>query len=268
MDGFPLCLNTSTIQPTPLLEKIHIAGRLGYDAIEPWIGEIDAFAERGSLGELRRIITDAGLHVASVIAVEGWLDSDPSRRTAALDECRRRMDSAAALGCPFLVATPPDQPVETDRAVDAYARLLDLGRHHSIRPALEFLGFAPSIKTLDSALAIARATGNPDACVVADVFHLLRGGGSLDDLLQLKPGELAIFHINDLPASPPFLDQSDSDRVLPGDGVVDLPRVISHLRTVGYNGPLSLELFNKELWKQPPEDVARRGLERLQKLLD
>jgi sugar phosphate isomerase/epimerase len=262
MDGFPLCLNTSTIQPAPLLEKIHIAGRVGYDAIEPWSVEIDDFEERGSLGELRRIIADAGLRVASVICVEGWLDPDP----AALETCRRRMDQAAALGSPFIVATPPQHPVETRRAADAYGRLLELGRRHQVRPALEFLGFVEGLRSLDSVLAVSRATGDPDACVVADVFHLLRGGGSLDDLRKLRPGELAVFHINDLPASPPFLEQTDHDRVMLGDGVVELARVIALLRAIPYDGPLSLELFNKALWKLDPEDIARLGLERLQGL--
>jgi 2-keto-myo-inositol isomerase len=51
---------------------------------------------------------------------------------------------------------------------------------------------------------------------------------------------------------------------MPGDGVVDLKHVIANLRQVGYQGMLSLELFNKTLWAHDPEEVARKGLERMQ----
>jgi sugar phosphate isomerase/epimerase len=74
--------------------------------------------------------------------------------------------------------------------------------------------------------------------------------------------------MNDSPASPPVLQQTDADRVLPGEGVVDLKRVIANLRKIGYNGPLSLELFNRTLWKEDPTDVCRRGLERMKALVE
>lgn len=264
MDVNPLCLNTSTIQPTPLLEKIHIAGRLGYDAIELWSREITDFEERGSLGELRHIISDSGLVVASIIGLEDWIDATDTARA----ENHRRIDQAAALGCPFIVASPPQQAVETNRAADAYAALLELGRSRKVRPALEFLGFVDGLSTLGSVLDVLEASGDTDACLVADVYHLLRGGGSLDDLLRARGSQIAIFHIDDMPAQPRFTEQTDFDRVMPGDGVVDLRRVMQHLKTIEYSGPLSLELFNKELWKQNPEDVCRKGLDRLRTLVD
>ena len=48
-----------------------------------------------------------------------------------------------------------------------------------------------------------------------------------------------------------------------GEGIADLPRVIANLRTIGYRGPLSLELFNRALWEQDPAEVVRRGIERI-----
>lgn len=266
MVDFGFCLNSSTIQPTPLLEKIRIAGRLGFDAVELWNDEITEFEEHSSLGELKRMISDAGLRVASVIALGNWLTSEGETYRRALDECRRKMDQAAALGSPTIVASPPQEVVEQTRAVERYSELLRLGRRHGVKPALEFLGFVDGIKTLAAAQAIAEATRDPDAAIVADVYHMLRGGGSLDDLLQIKGDQIAIFHLDDMPAKPPFLEQTDHDRVLPGDGVVDLKRVLSHLRTIDYQGVLSLELFNKTLWAHDPDDVCRKGLERMRAL--
>ncbi len=266
---WPLCLNTSTIKPAPLDEKIRVAAAAGYSAIEPWNVEVDDYlAAGGTLAELRQTIDDTGLRVASMIAMMGWADAEegPPYRTA-IDEARRRLDQAAALGSPYLVASPPPGPVDIHKVGDRLAELNDLGRAVGVRPAMEFLGFVGGVHTLATALAIADASGDPTAPIVADVFHLLRGGGSIDDLLTLPGDRLAIFHINDLPADPPFADQSDSDRVLPGDGVADLPLVLAHLRSIGYTGPLSLELFNAPLWAADPLSVALAGAHRLRALM-
>ncbi len=97
---------------------------------------------------------------------------------------------------------------------------------------------------------------------------MIRGGGSVDDLLMLDGAKLANFHVNDVPPTPDPLTQTDADRVMPGDGIADLPRVFANLRTIGYDGPLSLELFNPSLWEADPLEVARRGLDRVRSFVE
>src|SRR5262249_27568857 len=90
MSEFVYCLNTSTIRPTPLLEKIRLAGEAGYSAIEPWNDEFTAYLEQGgSLPELKQALADAGLRVVSVIALHGWITSDGAEHARVLDDCRR-----------------------------------------------------------------------------------------------------------------------------------------------------------------------------------
>ena len=266
MTEFEYCLNTSTIRPTPIREKIRIAGQLGYRAIEPWNDEVDDYLRQGgTIEDLRKAIDDAGLRVASVIALFGWTEADPIAHRIALDECKRRMDQAARLGSPYIVASPPNEVVDLGFAAGRFAELMRIGREIGVTPSMEFLGFVEGVHTLQSARAIADGSG---ATVVADVFHLMRGGGSIDDLLTIPGDRMAIFHINDLPASPPPTMQSDSDRVMLGEGFADLRGVIANLRTIGYRGPLSLELFNETLWAADPEEVCRVGLERMRGLVE
>ena len=153
-------------------------------------------------------------------------------------------------------------------SIERFAELLEIGTELGVTPSMEFLGFVDGIKSVASAWAIASGTGDPRATVVADVFHMIRGGGSIDDLLTLKGDRLACFHINDVPAEPDPLTQKDEDRVMVGEGIADLPRVIANLRTIGYRGPLSLELFNRRLWEQDPLEVVTRGLERIRGLVE
>ncbi|WP_406696690.1 sugar phosphate isomerase/epimerase [Singulisphaera sp. Ch08] len=269
MSEFLYCLNTSTIQPTPLLEKIRIAGRLGYQALEPWNDEIDAYLRSGgTLDDLRKALADAGLKVVSVIALHGWILAEGADDAKVQEDCRRRMEQAAALGSPTIVASPPQEVVDLELAATRFGKLLELGRQCGVTPSMEFLGFVAGVNNVATALAIATGSGDPQATVVADVFHMIRGGGSVDDLLSLNGSQLACFHINDLPASPDPLTQTDADRVMLGEGIADLPRVIANLRTIGYRGPLSLELFNRELWSHDPYEVARAGIERMKSLVE
>ena len=70
------------------------------------------------------------------------------------------------------------------------------------------------------------------------------------------------------PLAPPRGQQHDADRVMPGDGHLDLKRILELLRGIGYNRWLSLELFREDLWAQNPEDVAREGLEKMRAVVE
>jgi 2-keto-myo-inositol isomerase len=268
LSEFLYCLNTSTIRPTPLLEKIAIAGKAGYNAIEPWNDEITEYlSQGGTLSELKRTLADAGLKVVSVIALHGWITATGAEHDRVLADCRRRMEQAAMLESPYIVASPPQETVDLKLATDRFAELMAIGSEVGVMPSMEFLGFVDGIKNVASAWEIASGSGNPRATVVADVFHMLRGGGSIDDLLKIPGNRLANFHINDLPAQPDPLTQKDEDRVMVGDGIADLPRVIGNLRAIKYEGPLSLELFNRKLWAEDPQAVVERGLARIRALV-
>ncbi len=269
MAEFLHCLNTSTIRPTPLLDKIRVAGAVGFQAVEPWNDEITEYLQQGgTLADLKTAIADAGLKVVSMIALHGWITAEGDEYRQVLDECRRRLEQAAALGSPYIVASPPREIVNLERASQRYAELLKLGRAFGVKPSVEFLGFVEGINSVAAAWAIAAGACDPEATIVPDVFHLLRGGRSVEDLLMIGGHRIAVFHINDLPASPLPSEQTDQDRVHIGEGIAKLPRVIALLRTIGYRGPLSLELFNKTLWTQDPAEVARKGLERMRALVE
>ncbi len=159
MSEFVYCLNTSTIRPTPLLEKIAIAGKAGYAAIEPWNDEITAYLEDGGdLADLKHAVADAGLKVVSVIALHGWITSEGAEYTRVLDDCRRRMAQAVELESPYIVASPPQGVVDLNRSIDRFAELLALGTQIGVVPSMEFLGFVDGVNSVASAWAI--ASGN------------------------------------------------------------------------------------------------------------
>ena len=73
---FQLGLNTSTIRPAGLMDKIRIAAETGYSAIELWNDDLTAHEEQGgSLADVKKALDDHGLSVPTVIALHGWLNT-------------------------------------------------------------------------------------------------------------------------------------------------------------------------------------------------
>jgi sugar phosphate isomerase/epimerase len=85
---------------------------------------------------------------------------------------------------------------------------------------------------------------------------------------MLSKTAVHVFHMNDYPAMPPRAAIKDSDRVYPGDGIAPLPEVFETLREIGYEGFLSIELFNPTYWQQDPLTVARTALDKLKAIAE
>lgn len=261
---FQFGLNTSTIQPAPLLDKISIAATAGYTAIELWITDVEQHIEDGGeLADVRRALDDVGLDRPSMISLRDWCVEDEEQARGALDVARRRLDMARELGVRRIVAGPPRGAVPRQLAVDRYGRLLEVSVEHGVPASLEFLGFVEGINTLEEAWAICGATGNSRGTITPDVWHMFRGGSNFKALDTIPAEHISCFHWNDAPASPPREQQTDADRVYPGDGIVDLAGLAEQLRRLEYRGVLSLELFNRTYWQQDPLEVARTGLAKM-----
>ena len=74
--------------------------------------------------------------------------------------------------------------------------------------------------------------------------------------------------MNDYPANKPVNEQTDSDRVYPGDGAAPLKEILRSLKAIGGTKVLSLELFNQAYWKEDALSVAVTGLKKMQRLVD
>ena len=262
--SFKYCLNASTIRPTPILDKIRIAGDVGYQAIELWHDDIEAYlASGGKLTDIKQALADAGLALPTTIYLAGWCDTTGAEHEAALEPIKRKMAVSAELGSAHIIACPALGKVDVALAARNYRELVDLGLSFGVKAAMEYLGFVEQINTIEAALEIMTLSGHPQATIIIDPFHNFRGGGSFSSISKLRGDQIAISHFNDTPASPPRLEQHDHSRVLPGEGHLDLKDWCDRLRQVSYNGYLSLELFSEDLWARDPREVAQLGLEKM-----
>ncbi len=281
--SYGYCLNTSTVRDAegksrPIVDLIAIAQAAGYDAIEPWVSELDAFLKTGgTLKELRKRFDDAGLKVADVIGFSEWIVADEARRKKGLEQAKRDMEWAAAIGSPNIAAPPVgatggaskrDDPKFTEpvidliAAADRYHALMEIGQAQGVLPIVEIWGFSRTLRRLGEALCVAAESGDGKGTILPDIYHLYKGGSDFAGLGLLSSRAIGIFHLNDYPK----IDRAkitDADRVFPGDGIAPLQEVFAALRQMNYSGFVSLELFNRDYWKRDPKVVARTGLEKM-----
>ncbi len=268
---FRFALNTGTIRgyKLDLPAQIDLAIRAGYAGIEPWISDLAKVAESGgSLKDLGKRCADAGLTVISAIGFAGWAVNDDAARAAGLEQMRRDMGLVAQLGGTHIAASPagvnkPDVALDRDRAAERYRAVLELGRNSGVIPQLEFWGASANLSRLDQCLYVAARAGHPDACVLADAFHMYKGGSDPASLRLLGRSAAYSFHMNDYPAQPPRETIKDADRIWPGDGIAPLRDILKTFIENRSEPWLSIELFNAEYWKRPAEETARTGLEKM-----
>lgn len=268
-EPFGYCLNTSTIsgQNLSISAEVDLATKVGFQAIEPWIRELEAYQKKGgSISDLRKQIEDRGLKVPSAIGFAQWIVDDDEHRKAALEQARRDMDLVARIGGTHIAAPPagaqdrpgPPLPVIAER----YHALLELGDKMGVVPMLELWGFSRTLSRLGEVAYVAIEAAHPRSCMLLDIYHLYKGGSDFDALRLLNGQALPIIHTNDYPAEPPRDRITDAQRVYPGEGVAPLDQIIRTLRDIHFRGYLSVELFNRTYWKQSPLKVAKASLEK------
>ena len=267
---FRYCLNTATIrgQKLGIVKEVEVTAKAGYDAIEPWVDSISDYVKNGgSLADLKKRISDSGLTVEGAIGFPEWVVDDDARRAKGMERAKREMDIMAQIGGKRVAAPPAgatDLPrLDLTKAAERYRTLLEAGERIGVAPALEIWGFSKNLGRLSECVAVAIETGHRNACVLADVFHMYKGGSDYQGIRLLGPQAVPVLHLNDYPSEPPREKMDDSYRMYPGDGVAPLIEILQLWRRTGGQKVLSLELFNRSYWSEDALVVAKTGLARM-----
>lgn len=269
--SFNFSLNAGTIlgHKLTLPEQIEVTAKAGYAGFEPWLRDITKFLETGgSLKDLRKRCDDLGLKIVGGIGFTQWIVNDDAVRAKGMEQLKKEIEQLAQLGAPQFAAPPagmtkPDVKLDLNAAAERYRAILELGKQGGVIPMLEIWGASANISTLAEALYITAKAGHPDACILADIYHIYKGGNPPDCVRQLSPSATRVFHMNDYPATPTRDTIKDSDRIWPGDGIAPIKQILSSLAENSCAPWLSLELFNQEYYKLPALEAAKTGLAKM-----
>lgn len=257
-------LNGATLMTTTTPRLLEIAREAGYAGIEArterLLGAGDEVRAAATMLRPNEVLTLNG--VALTVRADGQMD-----RALIEADLLPRLQICHDLGAPYLLAIPPRAPgIETRRAIQGTRDALELARDRAdrlgVRIAFEFLGFADCpINTPDIATqTVDRIDG---IWLVLDSCHWHASGSQ--SLTSFPVDRLILVHLNDAPDKPPRQIE-DEDRVLPGEGVIQLKAFTAALKGRGCGGPWSLETFNHGYWNEDPQAVARRGLEAITRI--
>jgi sugar phosphate isomerase/epimerase len=264
------CISQATTLRSSFEADLAVFSRNGWTAVEIWMTKLESYLEAHSSAEAHELLDSSGIKPVAASSQGGLLLSRGAERAAHWELFRRRLAVLEELGIPTLVVTPDFlNPVDADdyrRAAAALGEAAAFAANSGVRIALEFQKTSPLCACIETALALVEQANAGDTGVCLDAFHYYTGPSKLEDLDRLSPQKLAWVQVCDLSATPREL-AGDSDRILPGDGDFQLARLVEHLGRTGYDGYVSLEVLNPQLWQVDADRVADLGRQALCRVL-
>lgn len=252
-----------------LTEKLTAAARAGFDGVE--IFENDLLASPLTPEEIRARCADLGLSIDLYQPMRDVEAVPTAVFEANLRRARHKFELMGRLGCDTVLVCSSVHPLAEDDdalAASQLRQLADLAQEFGIRVAYEALAWGRHVSTYDHAWRIVEAAGHPALGTCLDSFHIL-ARGSDPKAVEDIPGEKIFFlQLADAPLmAMDVLQWSRHYRCFPGQGGLDVTALVRHVMATGYDGPLSLEVFN-DVFRQadagPTAVDAHRSLLMLQ----
>ena len=245
-----LSFNQITADPWSLDQAIRNCSANGIPYIAVWRHKLDAGVAKASA-----MIRSHGLRVSSLCR-GGWFSAPtPAERRRRIDDNRRAIEDAAMLGAPVLVIVSGPPHGQTLR--DARSTVLDGLRE--VLPDAEKAGIVLGIEPLHPMYAAERSVvvtlkqandivdqlAGVAAQIVVDTFHVWWDPDVMAQIERAR-GRIAGFHVSDWPVPLPGILMG---RAMMGEGVIDLHALRLAVEANGYDGPIEVEIFNDDLWK-------------------
>ncbi len=269
-------LNGSVTRGVSGFDKARLAAKVGYGGVDWDFGSMKTAgvdATKTLFAELKIKPTIANLPMARPLPFGG----EPAAFQQALTPLADDAAFSAAIGCQkMMVVLPATSPIakEEQRKIvrDRLAAISEVLQKSNVRLGIEFLGVQqfrmgregapppiPFIWTLPEAASLAKDSG-PYIGVILDVWHWHHSGGTVPDILAAGKDRIVHVHVSDAKAQPSE-EVRDNQRVMPGEGVIDLVGFFQALKKIGYADGVSPEPLGRVPQEMSPEDGAKLALD-------
>jgi sugar phosphate isomerase/epimerase len=262
-----LSLNTATVRKQwDLRQCIEGCARHGFGGISPWRDMLQAMG----VDEAARAIRDNGLGVSGLCR-GGWYTAEGALTQGVIDDNKRAVDEAAAIGAECLVMVVGGLPkgskdIASARSIvaEGLAKTLDYARTVGVKVGIEplhpmYAGDRAVVNTMAHALDLCDALGDGIG-VAMDVYHVWWDPDLMSQIERAGKERLLAFHLCD------FLNPTRDlleDRGMMGDGVIDIPTIRAAVEAQGFSGLNEVEIFSSfEWWKRDPDDVMQTIIRR------
>ena len=259
-----------TTLPASFEDDLRAYREAGAEGIGIWEIKLEDGREQEHLAALREsglASTSAVPAVPSIAPIPIPGPADAAERVEAYCAGLRRLQPFEPSAVVLLTGSGErSEIVDGLRTIASEARLL--GLRIALEPYSRHGGDEWTIvSTIPDAVGLLEEAGvADDVGLLFDVWHLWDCEG-LEEQVEAEIGRIAGVHVNDVRRP----TRSFADRVLPGDGVADVPRMLAALDGAGWDGFYELEIFSDNgafghafpdsLWDVPAPELARRGRE-------
>ena len=252
-----------------LADKLQATQQAGFAGIELWAEDLESFP--GGPRDAAKLIADSGLEVYDLQVLRDFEAQAEGRRAAARAQAEHYFDLMQTVGAKTLLtcaAVREDSLNDPARAADDLAELGDLAHRRALRIGFEALAWSRWTNTIDAAWKIVRAANRANVGVVVDTFHILALNTPLARVTEIPMERVALVQIADAHMVPGLatIEIARHHRVFPGEGDLAVAGLVRLLRDSGYAGRWSLEIFNDGYRAEPPNVVARRAMQSLERL--
>jgi sugar phosphate isomerase/epimerase len=269
-------LNGSVARGVSGPDKARLAAKVGYGGVDWDLGPAKTAgveATKALFTELKIKPTITNLPMARPLPFAG----EQAVFQQALTQLGEDAAFCAAIGCQkMMVVLPATSPLpkEEQRKIvrDRLAAISEVLQRSSVRLGVEFLGVQqfrmaraggpppiPFIWTLPETVALAKDSGS-NVGAILDVWHWHHSGSTIADILAAGKERIVHIHVSDAKAQPPE-DVRDNQRVMPGEGVIDLVGFFQALKKTGYEDGVSPEPLGRVPAEMSPEDGAKLALD-------
>ncbi|HEX2019935.1 MAG TPA: TIM barrel protein, partial [Aurantimonas sp.] len=251
-------------------EKLAAIAAAGFDGVE--IFENDFLAFDASPREIGRMVVDQGLSITLFQPFRDFETLPEPQRARAFERAERKFDVMQELGADLILICSSVSPLALggiDRAADDLRALGERAASRGLRIGYEALGWGRHVSDHRDAWEIVRRADHPHVGLILDSFHTLARQIPLDTIRVIPKDKIFIVQFADAPLlQMDLLSWSRHYRCMPGQGDLAVADFMEAVCATGYDGPISLEVFNDEFRAGSPRAVAVDGHRSLTALVD
>lgn len=257
MKADQLAINSITTRQSSLDEALDAYAAAGFRNIEFHL----PLAKDAGVDQVRLKLAKHGLTSIGGFDVALSCFGEPNERERSLAALLDNARFLHELGGGVLVfgTDGPNEPSldALETVAEALVTTVDGIAELNVVLALEF-NWGPLVRSLESAIRVVGQVNHPRIGVLFDPAHYRTTVTKLEQLTPQNVRWIKHVHFNDMNGTPGEFANCNTDRVLPGEGVLGLKRIITALEAGGYRGFFSVELFSEELWSLPAAEAAAR----------
>jgi len=257
------CIATISVNG-PLRTKLRAIADAGFEHVE--IFESDLLASPEPVHVIGAMMRDLGLACVAFQPFRDFEGMPAAERARVFDRAERKFDVLQELGTDLMLVSSNVSPAalaDRGRIVDDFRELGERAAARGLRVAFEALAWGRHVRDHRDAWEIVRQVDHAAVGLALDAFSSLAPGIPIDSLSAIRREKLFHVQIADAPklAMDP-LSWSRHFRCMPGQGELPLVEYVSALSQTGYDGVLSLEIFN-DRYRGSTADVALDGMRSL-----